>query len=308
MGKAHAKVILVGEHFVVPSVDARGNAVSGSAAVAIPLPGLQTEVRLTPSTSVSCELDPTSRELGFTDGATDLMERALRYAANRFQWDLAEKPLHIYSSSNFPASRGLGSSASFSVALTRAFKRLSARECDVRTEAQQLENLFHGKSSGLDTSTIAGDAAILFSNGEILQTFHPVAADIVVADSGPRDSCSTLVSRMMELRGSKPELWSSLANQISDLSRRCVEELSKSAGAEELARIISNAQEILEQIGLMNDPLAHLLKVGHKAGALAGKLSGAGSGGVALFIAHKGEGPELAKRMKQAGARVVTIA
>ena len=58
----------------------------------------------------------------------------------------------------------------------------------------------------------------------------------------------------------------------------------------------------------MNDPLAHLLKVGHKAGALAGKLSGAGSGGVALFIAHKGEGPELAKRMKQAGARVVTIA
>ena len=116
----------------------------------------------------------------------------------------------------------------FSVALTRAFKRLSARECDVRTEAQQLENLFHGKSSGLDTSTIAGDAAILFSNGEILQTFHPVAADIVVADSGPRDSCSTLVSRMMELRGSKPELWSSLANQISDLSHRCVEELSKS--------------------------------------------------------------------------------
>ena len=230
MGKAHAKVILVGEHFVVPSVDARGNAVSGSAAVAIPLPGLHTEVRLTPSTSVSCELDSESEEQGFTDGATDLMEKALRLAANRFQWDLAEKPLHIYSSSNFPASRGLGSSASFSVALTRAFKRLSAKQCDVRTEAQQLENLFHGKSSGLDTSTIAGDAAILFRNGEILRTFHPAAADIVVADSGPRDSCSTLVSRMMELRRSKPELWNSLANQISDLSHRCVEELSKSTG------------------------------------------------------------------------------
>ena len=40
----------------------------------------------------------------------------------------------------------------------------------------------------------------------------------------------------------------------------------------------------------MNDQLSHLLELGHKAGALSGKLSGAGSGGVALFVCHPRRG------------------
>jgi mevalonate kinase len=308
MGKAFAKVILVGEHFVVPSTDSTGAVVPGSAAVAIPLTALHTEVRLSPAERVHCELSLSSTEPDSIGNAVELMEKAFRHAAARFQWDLERQPLRVSSNSNFPMSRGLGSSASFSVALVREFVRLSSRACDVRAEAQQLENIFHGKSSGLDTSTIAADAAILFQGGTVVSTFEPLAADIVVADSGPRDACSSLVSRTLELRKNKPDLWKGLAAQISELSHRCVLEFAKPTGTSELARIVSCAQEILTEIGLMNDQLAELLKIGHRAGALAGKLSGAGSGGVALFVAPRGEGQELAARMRQAGARVVTVA
>ena len=160
----------------------------------------------------------------------NLMEKSLRFSANRFQWDLSQRPLNAVSTSNFPASRGLGSSASFSVALTRAFSALSGARADVRGEAQQVENLFHGKSSGLDTSTIATDSSILYQNGEILKTFRPVAVDVVVADSGPRETCGDLGQSYNGNSRNKPDLWNSLAAQISELARACVTELEKTDG------------------------------------------------------------------------------
>jgi mevalonate kinase len=298
VGKASAKLIVLGEHFVV----------TGAAALAIPLPGLNTEVRLTQGSEIRCELDASAESLGFADTARDLMERALRFATDRYQWDLGRNPLHAFSISNFPSSRGLGSSASFSVALTRALNELSEKETDIRTEAQQIENLFHGKSSGLDTSAIVSPNPVLYQDGKILRTFAPVAVDFVVADSGPRETSSALVSRSMEIRRNQPELWQTLSNQVSELARTCLQELEKQDGATEVARIIRNSQEILGQIGLSNKQLEDLLELGHKEGALAGKMSGAGAGGVVLFVTRRGDGQQLARRLKTAGAKVVTVA
>ena len=56
VGKANAKAIMVGEHFVVFGLEP---------AVAIPLPRLSTEVRLSPSDRVSCDIDSIDEAPGF---------------------------------------------------------------------------------------------------------------------------------------------------------------------------------------------------------------------------------------------------
>jgi mevalonate kinase len=306
-GKAHAKLIIMGEHFVVPFTDADGAEHPGSAALAVPLPKLWTEVTLTTHSSFSCELDGSAASLGFKKDSLTLMENAVRFAANRFRWDLGMNPLKAFSISSFPCARGLGSSASFSVALAKGFAEISSSEtADIRTEAQGIENLFHGKSSGLDTSAIVATDPILYRNGTILGTFSPRAVDFVVADSGPRDSSASLVSRTMEIRKKKPGLWNSLSTQIEDLVQKCMEHLERSDGASEVAHFIRNSQEILAQIGLTTSRIDTLLELGTRSGALAGKISGAGAGGVVLFVTPPGRGADLSRKLEGAGASVIT--
>jgi mevalonate kinase len=306
---AHAKVIIIGEHFVVPFKDANGVEHAGSSALAVPLPTLHTEVKLFEDTRTHCEWDPTAQNPEVGTQALELMDQAARFAANRFHWDLAKKPLKIASSSNFSISRGLGSSASFAVALARGFRELSGRtDVDMRSEAQQIENLFHGKSSGLDTSAILSELPILFQSGKVVETFTRKAVDLVVADSGPRQSSAALVSKTQEIRRNQPDLWMKLSSQINELVRKCFIEMQNPNGAAEITRLISHSQEILAQIGLMTPQLTHLLELGNKAGALAGKMSGAGAGGVALFIAAPGDGAKLAERIGNLGAKVVAVA
>jgi mevalonate kinase len=308
-GKAQAKLIVIGEHFVVPFKDSHGVEHAGSAALAVPLPGLCTEVKIFEHTENSCQLDPSTQQYDIGARALELMDQAVRFSANRFHWDLAKNPIKVISGSNFPVSRGLGSSASFSVALARGFRELSGRaDVDMRTEAQQIENLFHGKSSGLDTSAILSDSPILYQSGRVLDTFSRRAVDLVVADSGPRESSATLVSKTQELRRNQPDFWMSLSNQIGELVGKCFKELQNPDGALEVARLVRHSQEILTQIGLMNSQLSEILEIGEKSGALAGKMSGAGAGGIVLFVTRPGDGLVLAERLKTSGARVVAVA
>lgn len=306
-GTANAKLIIVGEHFVVPFTDSAGVSHPGSSALAIPLNDLASQVSLSSAERVACTLTTTAKTDVSMENVGVLMERALRFAAHRFGWDLAREPLSADSTSNFPTSRGLGSSASFSVALTRALASLTGKQPDLRAESQLIENLFHGKSSGLDTATIATEKPILYRNGEVVRTFNPVAVDFVVADSGPRIASSSLVSKTMDLRMKKTDFWKTLSNQLDRLTDECLRGLESPTGAPEVARIIRNAQEILTEVGLMNDQLGSLLSLGEKHGALAGKMSGAGSGGIVFFVTPKGEGKSFSQRMINAGAHVVTV-
>ena len=296
-GKANAKLILLGEHFVVPWEDSSGTRHPGSSALAIPLPSLNTEVHLTPSETPAFE---------FNDQPTPEMEKAIRSAAASFRWDLDAKPLRVSSWANFPLSRGLGSSAAFSVALIRAFRVLAGDESvDLFEAAQKIENIFHGQSSGLDTSVILKDRPIVFRDGRVQETFEPIAVDWVVVDSGPRDECSALVQQTLKARKAEPSKWHALGEKVNQLARRCASALEAPQGARDVAAAIRESGEILAEIGLVTPNVARVLELGKTCGALAGKVSGAGAGGAVLFVAARGEGPALARRLREAGATLL---
>lgn len=76
--------------------------------------------------------------------------------------------------SEFPHGAGLGSSAAFSVALTAALiKAVTGDTPDKQTISDwafRCEHIFHGKPSGIDNSICSYGGAILFQNGQIVET------------------------------------------------------------------------------------------------------------------------------------------
>ena len=317
---AHAKIILLGEHFVLPWTDSHGNFHPGSSALALPLPDLLTEVDIAPGREFGCFF-----EIAYEDAKLNtlpllpLMENAVKFLAAEFKWDLKLHPLRFLSRSHFPISRGLGSSASFSVALTRAFLAYQNLPvpADIGSIVQKVETLFHGKSSGLDTAAVLNDQPILFRNGQVIQNFRQTAVDLVIIDSSPRENSSAWIQKTIDFKLRQPQRWLDYSAQISHLADECLTYLTNPANpassanlansAVSVGKIIDDTQSILNDIGLMTPPMQRILELGRKLGALAGKMTGAGGGGAMLFVTHSGGGLHLAQELRKFEIRVLTV-
>src|SRR3954467_3506260 len=115
---AHAKAVLIGEHFVLPAETKTGPRLPGTPALVIPIPGLLTRVEL--SLAAQPEFEATAPGFTMNPQARSLMQASLERAAEAHDWNLDARPLLVSAESSIPISRGFGSSAAFSVALCRA--------------------------------------------------------------------------------------------------------------------------------------------------------------------------------------------
>lgn len=300
-GKACGKFILLGEHFVVHGVPA----------LAFPLRGLECEVKLKPNHHFHFKANLT----GEKDLATveSLMARATYAAANSFRIDLSGQPLRVESSANFPISRGFGSSASFAVSLVRALDEFRKHIIGEYADWQELvkatsavEQIFHGRPSGVDASVILAGRAIRFEDGEVVRELKNASVDFVVVDSGGRDGSANLIAEVGQFRERHPEQWNAMAQVL----RRLVDECETALGGGDalgVARTVREAHGILSELGLSNPGIEALLDEGRRLGALAGKVSGAGGGGAVLLVANKGEGERVAQGLREAGHSVVGV-
>lgn len=294
LGKAHAKLILLGEHFVVPWTDSEGAQHPGTPAIAVPVPTLRTTVKL--ESGSSTESDPRTRE-------------AICRAAEIFGWDLAQHPLRFSSECDFPLSRGLGSSACFSAALCQAFSELTGNrpEQGLRESAQRIENIFHGQSSGLDTAAVVSENPILFRGQKNVQEFRNQAVDLVILDSGSRQASSSLVSQTMAIRKREPHRWRAYCEEVAQLVELSHDSLQSRDGASKFATSVNSNQRVLAEIGLVTPLAQELLATGIRFGALGGKISGAGLGGVLFLVTQKTEGATIAEKLKHSGHEVLAV-
>jgi mevalonate kinase len=290
--RACAKFILLGEHFVV----------HGAPAIALPLRGA--------STTVTVE-DGVGRARLFTDATDDaasLAQRLLATALDTFGIDPERAPWSIRACSSIPMSQGLGSSASFAVALVGALSRAASRELSTGERidyAHDLEKQVHGRPSGIDTHVVALERPVWFVRDEPIEFLDPISElHFVLASSGGPRSTGYAIEKVMERKRSSPLEFERLCREASDLARQGKTALQR-GDVRWLGSLMDRNHDLLRTLSVSTPALDCLVEAARSAGAHGAKLTGAGLGGFVVALVPEGEEKSIVEAFRSCGASFV---
>lgn len=295
VGKAHGKIILVGEHAVVHN----------EPAIAIPFTSATVEVTVERTLGLST-MDSIYHCGKLTEAPSKIKNLVTTFKAVCDYFNLKDESFHINITSNIPAERGMGSSAAVATALVRAL--FNYFDTDLNEEllfrfVSISEKIAHGNPSGLDAKVVSSDVAIYFVKGEDTEPFEmDLPAYLVVADTGDEGDTLSAVATVGKLLNDQTTNGQQLVHELGDLtdeSRKLIE----TKNVKQLGAILDKAQERLRELMVSNDKLDTLVKAAKQHGALGAKLTGGGRGGCMITLVEKAEQAyEMAEHLMQAGA------
>lgn len=205
--------------------------------------------------------------------------------------------------SDIPIGLGFGSSAAWCVAFVRAALGEESSSRETWELAHRAEGFFHGTPSGIDTGlAILGGLYAFAPAPPALPAARPLAGiplHLLVGAVPRRDSARALIGRLKERIDAGEQEATGTVARLGAVSARAAEILDSGDAAllPELGRLANEAQADLSALGLSTEELDDVLAAGAEAGALGGKLSGAGGGG-AFFLVF--DDPERADRALEA--------
>ncbi|MFQ5592616.1 MAG: mevalonate kinase [Anaerolineae bacterium] len=304
---APGKVILFGEHAVV----------YGRPAIAVPVRQVEARATVEPaqsSPSQAGEQRPTihASDLDHTfvvdpaDTSNPLVVatvNTLRHLGAGFDHDLL-----IQVGSTIPVGRGLGSSASVSVALARAVARyfnVELTPSEVSRLAYKTEIIHHGTPSGIDNTVIAYDQSIYFVREQPVDHFdvgQPL--HLVIADTGITTPTHLTVGDVRAGWQHDPTPYEALFDEIGgivDAARAAIAE----GDLVEAGRLMDENHTRLRQLDVSCDELDRLVYAARGAGAMGAKMSGGGRGGNIVAIAMPWAVEGVVRAMRRAGAVMV---
>ena len=278
VGKAHSKIILIGEHAVV----------YGYPAISLPLLEVEVTCRVLPA--------ETPWRLFEEDTLSMAVYASLEYLT------IKDACIRCQIESAIPEKRGMGSSAAISIAAIRAvFDYYDAQLSQETLEilVNRAEMIAHMNPSGLDAKTCLSDHPIRFiKNLGFTELEMDLSAYLVIADTGvyghTREAIQVVQSKGKD---ALPYL-----QTLGDLTQEA-EDAINHKDAEKLGEILSQAHENLKEIGVSSQEADSLVETAIHHGALGAKMSGGGLGGCIIALAANLEqAQELAQRLEEKGA------
>lgn len=294
---APGKTILFGEHAVV----------YGYPAIALPLPdiSLNVIVQAFPGKEQSRIINQQLEEdYLLTDNSNDVYQAALITIQNSLH--LEHLPaMQLTFSSTIPPASGLGSSAAFAVALTKAVSaflgfHLSLEK--INEIAFEIEKRQHGTPSGIDNTVVCYQNPIYFRKHcpvEFIQLEKPIHA--ILAYSGVPSSTKESVNHVRQLRDSHPEKTIEIFERIGSIAE-IARELIMNGDIMSVGNLMTQNHTLLRQLDISTNLLDHLVEAAINSGAFGAKLCGSGKGGnvVALVPAEKTQ--QIKEALLNAGA------
>lgn len=191
--------------------------------------------------------------------------------------------------SNIPLGAGMGGSAALCVGIGKFFVSLGyIREDAIYDFARDLEDLFHGESSGLDIAASLAGKGLCFERGG-LRSALPVEwrPRWFLSYSGKKGVTSECVKKVKEIWARSAEQGQRIDNKMSEavrLSRAALAMTASKASFDQLAQGIRLAGECFQEWGLIDGLVEKHLTMIREAGAAAVKPTGSGGGGFVLSL------------------------
>jgi mevalonate kinase len=208
--------------------------------------------------------------------------------------------LDFWLEAEVPARAGLGSSAAMAVAIARAVAaRTGASEADALAAAAAAESVFHRTPSGIDAAAASRGCVGSFDRGSGWQDL-PVKTtfELCIGLTGKPHDTGALVAGVARLCDTTP-VARRLLETRGDLARAGMRAL-RDGDISALARLFTMAHGLLSGIGVSTPELDEMIHSARAAGALGGKLTGAGGGGAVIVLAAE-HGDEVLRHWRAKG-------
>ena len=272
--QAFGKWILTGEHTVI----------RGGAALVFPV------------YAKSLTLDYFARDAPATCeflGQTGNEFKLLFWGVMQKGFELAQKPGtelkgRFEFRSTVPVGAGLGASATLCVTIGKWFEsqKLIAH-AEVYEFARQLENLFHGESSGVDIAVALSGKGLHFERTGRCYDFETAwQPNWYISHSGQRGITSECVKKVKILQEKDPKLALQIDEDMKNATAKAEASLIEKSETSiaELASAIDLANSCFERWGLAGGQVAKHMSALRAAGAVAIKPTGSGDGGYVLSL------------------------
>ena len=287
-GIGYGKIIFFGEHFVVYGAPAIAGGISSSAIV---------EVKKSDKNRIITD-QKVVQELSLNG-----IQRVLTSLGVTHKYD-------VHLKGDLPTYGGLGSSAAFCVALTRAIAQendVSLTDEEINRHAYEGEKAFHGNPSGIDNIMATYGGVVEFKRGktqsenkfELLHIKKPL--HLVISFSGKYSATAKMVEGVRKFKEQDGLEFSQLMDEYLDLlveGRKSLE----NGDIKEIGKLMDSNQSLLSEIGVSDELNDKIIEVAREEDALGAKVTGGGGGGCCIALAkNTAHADQIAEKLKGAG-------
>lgn len=181
---------------------------------------------------------------------------------------------------------GMGASATLCVALTEWLCFLEYIKVDERFNfARNLENLFHGESSGVDVAVTLAKKPLVFTRNHGFSDLNVTSrVNLFLSYSGQRGVTKDCIDQVKQIFENDLERAKTIDQNMIESVEQLKKLLADNGSLIEWIKAIKKANSCFEQWGLVTDAVKKHQNLLLDQGALAVKLTGSGGGGYVLSL------------------------
>lgn len=192
---------------------------------------------------------------------------------------------------DIPLGAGLGASACLCVAIARWLDSMGALEkINVTDLAQQLENVFHGESSGVDVAVAHSARPLIYSRSNNLEFLESkIKPYLYLSYCGSKGLTKECVEKVQMLMKKEPEKFKQIDSEMKAHTINAIQVFKEStelsnAGLLALGDCIKGASQCFRDWGLYTTEMEKIESRLSQEGAVAVKPTGSGGGGFMLSL------------------------